>query len=291
MKFLTVDWLLIERLSGLDKFLQESELAEIRDDARFTSIYGELLEMYVNGESRDYIYRNPTDDVEKLNDFVESSIDEAELAERKEFAQKFLFLNRDRLRKGDYYDFDRQTAVRQFEEHYKKILYLAENLPDYIKDEIADLRMLALGYASEKVMQLLKPFCEDQKEVSESLVKRAEIETARAEEYLSEKIDVSDFSDDFIFSMKSDDGGIVIEFGDDYRILVKDGKILEGEYQDIYRWNANIPDSGRSRVLAAELSREEDKCVLQFLIENTDKYDASTDWYLTIECTDIVELN
>lgn len=73
-------------------------------------------------------------------------------------------------------------------------------------------------------------------------------------------------------------------------MFVENGKIIEQELKEVYRWNPHIPNSGLSIILASELHYTNEKFELHFLIENVNEKNESQVGYLTLRGTDIKEI-
>ncbi|MCI9010238.1 MAG: hypothetical protein HFE27_03530 [Clostridia bacterium] len=100
MKHFTKEWYILEQLSYLDWQMKQAKHAERKDESTFQTFYRYRLEIYSSFERNSDLYRNPKDDLLKLDEFCNDPyITKTERKERERFRRMFLYLNR-RLRQS-----------------------------------------------------------------------------------------------------------------------------------------------------------------------------------------------
>lgn len=85
----------------------------------------------------------------------EPNISQEEKEKRIEHKKITLFLERERFETGKYHQYDEAFTRKLFDVDLTWRMELISHLPDYILNEVADVRVLALGYASKRVKVLL----------------------------------------------------------------------------------------------------------------------------------------
>ena len=106
----------------------------------------------------------------------------------------------------------------------------------------------------------------------------------------TKRLGVSEYTEFFLTDIIFENEDIYLLFDNGDKLLIKNGEILEREEEKLFAWNADIPNSGWSMVLAAELYRIGEKFEIHFLMENRNEYERCTVWYLTFRGTDIQEI-
>lgn len=292
MKYLTKEWYLMDELSDIYEYMKESERAERKGEQFYIELYQSARERYVNEERADEAYYSPDTDMR----LTERYLNEEGLSEQKREARKIIqtelkemYARREANGQAALV-FDEKMAERRFDEIIRRQIDMYEYLPREILDKVADIRVMALGYVSAEVKRLLKPYCKNLKQKRDILDAQAAMETEQAEKLLSAELDVHNYKDLQLMGIEERDGDLFLEFDFGDKLYIKDGKILEQEQQKIYPWNADIPNSGWSRVRAAELQRIGERFEISFLMENKSEYEEITVWYLTLQGTDMREI-
>lgn len=291
MKYLTKEWLVADKLGNIYDYIKTSARAERRDEEYYLGLYHRQSGAFIENEKKNPLYNDPYQELAEIEQYIHAGgTDASGQNERAVLRDLFIGTNKSRLKHGAV-AFDEPTARRQFDSRLRERQRLAQYLPREITEKIADIRVFALGYATAEVKELLKPFCGEQKRVSALLKEKAVRESGQAAEALSADIDPEKYTESFLSGIRLQGGNVCLAF--DYLVgkgdclLIGNGEIVERELKDVYRWNADIPNSRWSRVVAAELHRADGRAEVHFLIVNKNEYDEHDYGYLTVRGTDI----
>lgn len=292
MKYFTNEWFIKYYLADADRYVKKSKCAEVKDDIVYRSIYNKKLKYFIHNERSMEIYRSPEEELKRIEEYVnEEGISNEERVRRNKYREIFLMKNEHRLNDGKVFEFDEETEEKIFEEEHKQRIQLFGFLPPHILEKIADLRVFAFGYATEEVIELLKPYCERMNKECEEIRLLAYDETDAAEDYLSERLDVNDYGEIYLTDIIEKNGDVYLKFNEDDVLLVKNGEITERQSDKIYPFRTEIPYTGISLVRAAELHRVDGLFELRFNILNSSECGCAEPWYLTVRGTDIKDLN
>ncbi len=284
MKHFTKEWLIAESLSLAYWDTKVSKYAEQVNEKFFQKRYCERLELYKHNERNAEWHRSPQEDLKQVERYLaEPNLSADERARREKFKQDFLYLNQERIEKGTFYAFDEKLCERCFENEFAQRIALYKNLPPEILSKIADIRLFALGYASAEVRRLLKPYCARLRKECASTRKTAHAETARTEERLSERLNINEYGGYMLLmGLEKRGGDIYLEFDGGDGLIVKEGRVIEGENRKIFRYDCAVPNSGWCRIVAAELHETEGGFELHLLVCDSDEQNACEFWYLTV---------
>ena len=155
-------------------------------------------------------------------------------------------------------------------------------------NEVADVRVLALGYASKSVKTLLRCYCKNLRREYKKVLDKAQIETNKAESKLPKRIMANEYDELMLQRIYQKNGNVFLVF-DSGTLKVVNGEIIEREEKRLYHYKRKEPYSGWSMVMCAEVCHEDGVFTLHLLIDNKDKIGRSTYWYLTVQGTSIVE--
>ena len=289
MKYFTKEFYVWERLSRISFTLKKSKRAEQKDENFYQRVYNKKYAAFTDLEKTSDWYRDPNEELKKLDDYInEPEISDAERAVRRKIRDFHVILNAKRIESGIYFEYDEESAKRRFDERIRAKIELCRQLPKEILDKVADIRMLALEYASEEVKQLLTPYCAKLRRTVQRIREKACAETNKAESYLSNVFGLNGYEDYLLTGLEEKDGDIYIKGERLDELIIKQGEIIEGKGQTIYAYNADRPNSPWSRVIATELHRTADKFELHFLISNSDEFDREELWDLTIRGVDVL---
>ena len=290
MKYFTKEFYTLQRLAFANNYLKTSKKAEKKNDKFYQRIYDKRCDFYVNNERRCEPYIDPKEELRKIDEFCNApDISDEERSRRLEIRKAHLYINRERIESGIFYDFDEQTVKRQFAERQNIEIETYRHLPKEILDKIADIRVFALGYASAEVINLLRPYCEKLRKAVKQIIDTAYAETNKSEKLLNAKLNFNDYETVPVLSLKEIGGDIYLESEDNEYLVFKGGKILEGQGHRIYPYNSHIPNSGWSVINTAELHSTENEFEANFLISNLNEIGQEELWYLSISATDIIE--
>lgn len=291
MKYLTKEWLLKYELSFVNRLTKKAKRAETFNEKFYRQVYAQAYGKWRAIEKNLPIYRDPQEDLKKIEDYInERGIDEEEQRRRKNFKKNYLELERERIEKGIFFPFDEERAKNKFKKNINYKIKLYEHFPQEVLDRIADIRVFALHYASAEAKKILRPVCAKFRRDCEKMQDIAAEETRKAEKYLSQTLELNLIGETLLEEIKEENGGIYLYFENKNCLFINNGKILERETNNIYRYDAYDPYSGWSMICAAELYYIEGEFELHFLISNIDEEYNKNLWYLTIRGNDIKEI-
>ena len=93
------------------------------------------------------------------------------------------------------YSLDVKLVDKMFRVEVQLRIELVSKLPEYILSEVADIRVLALGYVSKRVKTLLKVYCKKCRREYRETDMKARIATGIAEGYLPKLIGVRGYEE------------------------------------------------------------------------------------------------
>ena len=289
MKYLTREWYVKARLSYLDGTVRCSKLAERFDESFYQAVYNKRLKKFDRSERTREEFRDPQDDLKKYDAWInEPNISEEEKEKRIEHKKITLYLQKERFETGKYYQYDEAFTRKMLDVDLKWRIELISHLPDYILNEVADVRVFALRYVSKKVKTLLKGYCKKLQREYKKVLDKAQIETNRAESKLPKRIMANEYDELMLQRIYRKDGNVFLVF-DSGTLKVINGEIIEREEQRLYHYKRKEPYSGWSMVLYAEVSYENGLFAFHLMIDNKDKIGHSKYWYLTVQGTSIIE--
>lgn len=287
MKYFTKDYYKKEQLSKVLMNLAVSNLALFRNEIMYQNLYQKMYEKFENDSKSDSLYHDTAEDLRRLDLRInDPSVSEEEREFRLILREAHENLYKKRERK--VYKFDERMCALQFKERNKRLIELYKNLPPDILRLIADIRVFALGVASEKVFLRLQPYCDALKRKTEKISKQAFAETDSAERYLTEEIGLNNYEEYVLFEIEKRDGDVYLKLDDGICLNVKDGIVTEGGDRRIHPFDATVPNCPWSRIIHAELHRVDNKFELQFLMESGNAVDKREVWNLTVIGTDII---
>ena len=112
---------------------------------------------------------------------------------------------------------------------------LVSYLPKNILEEVADIRVLALGYVSEKVKKMLDEYCRQLCKECDCILQKARRKTDMAESMLPKRISVNGFGELLLYRLYRKNKDIFLEF-EGGRLKFENGEILKQERKRIYRY-------------------------------------------------------
>lgn len=289
MKYLTREWYIKARLSYIDGSVRCSKLAERFDKSFYKAVYQKRYERFERNERLYDEFRDPQEDLKRYDDWInKSNISQEEKERRVKQKNIMLCLEKERFEKSKIYQYDEAFTKKMFDTDLKWRMELISHLPDYILNEVADVRVLALGYASKRVKTLLRDYCKKLRREYKKVLGKAQIETNKAESKLPKRIMANDYGELMLKRIYQKGGNIFLVF-DSGTLKVVNGEIIEREEKRLYHYKRKEPYSGWSMVLYAEVSYENGLFAINLMIDNKDKKGQSKYWYLTVRGTSIIE--
>ncbi len=184
-----------------------------------------------------------------------------------------------------------KLCERWFAENQSRLIEIYLHLPTEILNEIADIRLFALGYASERVTRSWQIYCTKLRRKLNRIKSRAYNETNVNYKYLSGSIMLNECFEGWrVTQLKGDGDNIIIDGELNRRLIIKNAKVIEGEDGYIYPYNEENPTIAASYICYVELHRITDKFELCFLMSNSNENEREELWYLSIECDDVIEI-
>lgn len=163
MKYLTKEWYIAWRRAGISRGLRPDPLAEQFREAHYKKVYDEEL--------RRYIASFEPLDISTIKKIHEEEFKQAKKvlppAEWQKYYDAMLVWQiktwHDEMK--PFGDAEKQQLTDEFIDWQRSKIEICQTLPDEIKAKIADIRLLALGYASQEVINILNEYCAGQEEI------------------------------------------------------------------------------------------------------------------------------
>lgn len=286
MKYFTKEFYTLLLLSYANMSVKKSKSAEQINENFYNRVYEKTYAVFESvSRSLDW-YRDTTNDIDKLDKYLfEPNITEEERLRREEIKNLYKRLHKNKK----VYPFDEKLCKAQFEERNRKFIELYSMLPQEILSKIADIRVFALGYASAEVKKLLRPFCANLRKTIKEVQNKAYYETDEAESFLNKELGFNEYQDFLLLGIEEKCGDIYLKSVNNKCLIVKNGKIIEGDGKTIHSYDKDVPNCPWSRIIAAELHRTDDKFEAHFLVDNNSEIEETELWYLTASGTDVLE--
>lgn len=289
MRYLTKEWYYDWRRAGISKGLRLDPLAAQFSEVHYKEMFDEELRQYIAS-------------------FEPLDISTIKKIHEKEFQEAKKYLPKEEWKK--YYDIllkmqietwhderepfgepEKQKLTDEFIDWQNSKIEICQGLPETIKTKVADIRLLALGYANQEVIDLLDRYCSEQDKIVGEVEREVKQRNRFVEAGTSVGKDMKRFRDEDpnvlncdslddqlrneIFQKISWDGTTLrIQF-EELALLIPDAKILESEELLI--------DSGWFEY---ELYRNGDRIQFHMLAVNFEK-GGSIPIYFTVEGSDI----
>lgn len=174
----------------------------------------------------------------------------------------------------------KNVAEYQFNQHLQWLLSLYNRLPQSIIQNIADMRLLALGYATEDNISAIKKHCLKLKEQCDYIWGDAYNCADEIENKLNQQINLENYEQDALCDVKETDGNVFMFFSVHRPLLIENAEIIERETptaKQVTEWRSNTTE-----VCAAELSFDGGKYTISFLLESFNDLNETRLWYLTV---------
>ena len=286
----TRKYFILECLSCADECIKKLKAAEKKDEELYQRLYKKESAIFVKSNDMSFQYHNAAKILCNLEESIyEPNISEEDRICRIEYKEIFEHLYKKQIKYGTAYHFDKELCKRKFAERIDTNIRLYSNLPKYILDKVADIRVLALGYASTQVKREIRKYCTILRYFVKTIRENAFATTDEAESYLTQKLNFNDYDDYLILGLEEKDGDIYLK-GERDTLLITNGKILEGKGHAIYAYDDEKLNSAWSRIVAAELERVNKKFKVHFMVLSCNEQDEDEIWYLTIQGTDIIAI-
>ena len=184
MKYLTKDWYNMFRRSAIANWITADSKAESFDEAHFQEMFQEKLRQHLKS-------------YEPLDPAIDLAINQKEYENLKampgceELAERFWQLYLSPEARAEYCSSPLFQPDEEFRKFHQSWVDVFHTLPNEILSKIKDIRLAALGYASQEVVDLLKPYCEEQEREQEQIEQEVSARNAEvlAETSLGKEID------------------------------------------------------------------------------------------------------
>lgn len=250
MKYLTKKWLELYETSNIGAGLQEIKSIAQLEKTKFELLYKIDKEIYVECERYS---------VERYNQEIET-----------------LQNGRGIIR------FEEDKAKKYFNAHFQQYLRLSRTLPQEILNQITNLRLFSLGYATKSVRKNVLEYCQKLKKEVEKIKEMAETETKEVTKLLMPSIDYWRYRDAPIINLEVNGKDLYIKLHGLPRLIIRDVKFLEREEKGIYIWNEGEYLSPWTFVVESELHFINNRYEVHFLLEDRNKIGETENWYLTV---------
>ena len=238
MKYLTKEWYYGNKNICLD--LEVDTKAEKLSEEYYKELYNSKLNSFLEEEKEvsEMDYEPETWEDIQIMDDEGNIISAREVMSEEEFEA----LRKQLLEEIEPYD--EEASTNDFlEMHQDEIEELKENLPKEILDEVADIRVLALGVATEKVKDLVDKYSQE----CEMKFEKPFNEYNKHWYSIADKVPAHikenyNFHDCAILKMTKDGNDIVFEldnsggFTNINKIIYKDAEILENNFVEGCYW-------------------------------------------------------
>ena len=285
MKYFTKEFNTQEWLAYAQSYVRADERAVNFDEDYFNILYDKQLKNFIRQDKNNDLYIDPVKELNIIDEYVnEPNISDEEKKIRVINRGIFIVSNRKRLESGFFIRFDKELSKQRFEQSFQAKVKLYNKLPEKIKEKIADMRVFALGSATNEVKRLLRGYCERLRKKVKTTKDNAYNETCDAEEYLNKKLELYYFNDCIIKKLSEDNGDVFMALSNDVYFVFKNAFITEGSKNLVYPYNEYFPNYECSRIIGSELHYVNERFTANFLVSNNDKLGREELWYLTVNC-------
>ena len=246
MKYLTKEWYYGNKNICLD--LEVDTKAEKLSEEYYKELYNSKLNSFLEEEKEvsEMDYEPETWEDIQIMDDEGNIISAREVMSEEEFEalRQQLLEEEQNQQDVEIEPYDEEASTNDFlEMHQDEIEELKENLPKEILDEVADIRVLALGVATEKVKDLVDKYSHE----CEMKFEKPFNEYNKHWYSISDKVPANikenyNFHDCRILDIKKEGNDIVFEldnsggFTNINKIIYKDAEILENNFVEGCYW-------------------------------------------------------
>lgn len=288
MIYCTKEWLTQALLSNLDKMVKVDVRAEKRDNAFYKAVKEKCYKRFMEAEQAYVDSFNPQKALERVDGLInDPNISKEERQRYVEYRETLVYLAREDVIAQDY-SLDVKLVDKMFRVEVQSRIELVSKLPECILSEVADIRVLALGYVSKRVKTFLKAYCKKCRREYRETDMKARIATGIAEGYLPKPIGVRGYIDLMLQGVYRRNGDIILAF-DKGKLRVVNGQIVKRERARLYHYKEEELYSPWSMVIRTEVGYENGIFTIHFLIDNKDRMEKSIYWELIVSGTSIVE--
>lgn len=282
MIYLTKEWWQLLKSSCIINNIRENKYADQADEKKIERLYQQKKQKYVENERKAIRYIN--NDESNINKVIEAYLSRPNITAEE---IKLCVLLQKELVAEKPIRFEADTAEKWFEIEYEEYMETCEKLPREILDEITDLRMFCLGYATKATKDKVRAYCREKKKEVEKIEAKAKTETKRVEDTLSNQINFLYYKDTPLVNLEMKEKDLYIDLVDRRRLIVRNVNFIEREEDIYYRWNESEYASPWTYVIESELHYNNGRYEVHFLMENRNEIGEKKSWYLTLSGTTI----
>lgn len=291
MKYLTKEWYKMYRQSIFDgHYIHVTKKAEVFDEKLFQRIYKKIEERYIAASA---MRISSKDEFEKALAKIMGELDDPKLSQKereKLQAVKELFIKmheQEEKEAQEYADtFDEEKAKKSFAGWYEGHLKTVETFPQAILSQVADKRVLALGYATKEVKKLVNFYACEQGKKADELWGKALDMVDEAEKNMDVPASLNIDATGILYGVRKVKDGLLLKFKDIHDIHVINGVITKQE-QKINRFIENKHFSPMTIMIGKELEFIDCKYRLSLLLDNVDEQEHYTTWEMVVEGDDL----
>lgn len=289
MVYLTKEWFVKYNLSYAVSAIRVSKEAEVFDEDFFQKLYQKKCKIFVDNDRHQDFFRDPQEDLKRCDEMInEPGISEEKKKALLAYKEIELELNKERYESGKIFSFDEDFAKEKFDVWHQQFIKFYSYLPEYILNEIPDIRVLALGCTSRHVKNLMRDYAKNLRKETKKTLGKAQSATNKAEKKLAKLIGANEYEEIMLERIYKSGSSIMLCF-DCGTLKFCNGQIVEREEKRLNHYNKSNPHSGWSMVMNAEVSYNNGLFELHLLMDNLNKKGQSKLWYLTVSGTDIIE--
>lgn len=295
MKFLTEEWYRLYKQSLLGgKFLHECKHAAQYDEKLFRKLYRKAekkwavsLRSIPFGEDEETYQKA----LKKIEYYIGTAKTDKDRKKLEQFREDYIYLHEAaRERDIKYSEIDDESANKSFAGRYQENMNTVKTLPQEILSKIADIRMLALGYATRENMNAIKAYVYNQGMDADYIWGKALDMVEEAESYMSHPSNLNEDPTGVMNGMRKVKNGVLLKFDDIPDIRVINGVVVKQEYP-VYRWKEYDVLAPMTLMVGKELEYIDGKFRLSLLLENIGRYENVTAWELVVEGDDVIICN
>lgn len=239
MRYLTKEWFDIVRRAAIINWLEPDPLTATVNEEHYRERYQEKLREHLSS------YEPYDPELSKAIDEITYEQIKRRLGEEDANLFRTVFMTEKNYEMEESVEEVKlEQAEQDFVNWQKSLVAICETLPSEIKEKIADIRMIALGRATQEVIDILKVYCEKQRaiadKISDEVKYRNAIEEAKTsvgQEILrqNEELDESartNFAEqllnEFFKGVSWEGNNLRIDFTE-FGIVITDAEIIEKE--------------------------------------------------------------
>lgn len=289
MKYLTQEWYQAQKQAMFDGgFLHANKRAAQFDEALFQKLYEKCEKQWASALRSAFFEQDEEqfeETMKKIEDILSSGKATDEEKEKLEAFRKDSIAMRETatVSEGKCSEIDDERAHSSFAGRYETMLKTVDAFPREILSQVADKRLLALGYVTAENKKKIEAFARAQGKRAERLWEQAANAIDEAEKRMECPVGLNEYATGVMDGIESTERGVALKFGDIPDILVLGGEIVKREYP-VHSYALDTdPLSPMTLMLGKELEYVDGKYRLSLFLENVDECERATAWELVVE--------